>query len=84
MLKATGILAIVLAFGSATPSRAADPPPGMASYFVGLLVRGAHAEGPGDPDLQRAHIASLERRWREGTLVGAGPVGEDGPRGCGR
>jgi len=78
MLKATGIVAIVLTCAVATPLRAEDPPPGMASYFVGLLVRGAHADGSGDPDLQRAHIASLERRWREGTLVGAGPVGEDG------
>ena len=35
------------------------------------------AQGPGDPELQRAHIASLERRWR-GRHAGRGRPGRRG------
>ena len=52
------------------------PPPNMAAYYVGLLKRGAErstGDKAADTELQAEHIASLERRWREETLVGAGP-----------
>jgi uncharacterized protein YciI len=57
------------------------PPPNMAAYYVGLLKRGAErsrGDKAADANLQAEHIASLERRWREGTLVGAGPVIDGG------
>jgi uncharacterized protein YciI len=53
------------------------PPPNMAAYYVGLLKRGAQrstGDKKADAALQAEHLASLERRWREGTLVGAGPI----------
>jgi uncharacterized protein YciI len=57
------------------------PPPNMAAYYVGLLKRGARPstddKGAGTA-LQAEHLASLERRWREGTLVGAGPIAGNG------
>jgi uncharacterized protein YciI len=57
------------------------PPPNMAAYYIGLLKRGAErstGDKAADADLQAKHIASLERRWREGTLAGAGPVLDEG------
>jgi uncharacterized protein YciI len=57
------------------------PPPNMAAYYVGLLKRGPQrstGDKAADTALQTRHIASLERRWREGTLVGAGPITEEG------
>jgi uncharacterized protein YciI len=65
----------VLAAASAQDPQA--PPPNMAAYYVGLLTRGAQrsaGDKAADTALQAEHIASLERRWREGTLVGAGPI----------
>jgi uncharacterized protein len=57
------------------------PPPNMAAYYVGLLKRaGQRSTGDkaADSAIQAEHIASLERRWREGTLVGAGPITSGG------
>ncbi len=57
------------------------PPPNMAAYYVVLLKRGPErstGDKAADADLQARHIGSLERRWREKTLVGAGPVTDDG------
>jgi uncharacterized protein YciI len=57
------------------------PPPNMATYYIGLLKRGAEpsvGDTQADTALQAEHVASLERRWREGTLVGAGPITDAG------
>jgi uncharacterized protein YciI len=76
-----GLLACAL-----TASIAAQaPPPGLAAYYVAFLKRApgwTAASGPEAETLQAAHIASLERRWTEGVLVGAGPAdGSDTVRG---
>ena len=88
MITRTCLAAAATAFsilGCASLGAAAQdpqaPPPNMAAYYVGLLKRGAErskGDTAADTALQAEHIASFERRWREGTVVGAGPVMGDG------
>ena len=81
LVGAAAVLTVWLAVVAAAPQSPGAPPPGMAGYNVGLLKRG-HVRSTGDKaaddELQAKHIASLEQRWREGSLVGAGPIAEDG------
>jgi uncharacterized protein YciI len=81
IVGAAAVLAMVwVAAVSVAQQSPGMPPPGMASYYVGLLKRGpvrSSGDKAADADLQARHIASLERRWREGSLVGAGPIAED-------
>ena len=81
------VIAVLAACSLASPGAAAPrsvdqaPPPNMAAYHIGLLTRGPQnstGDKAADEDLQARHIASLERRWREKTLLGAGPVLDGG------
>jgi uncharacterized protein YciI len=53
------------------------PPPGMDSYFFGLLFRGP-AWTPGETDetkkIQDGHMANIQRMADVGALVAAGPI----------
>jgi len=85
-LMGTAIAVLVACFlaspvAAAAPAVDEAPPPNMAAYYIGFLNKGPQAstgDKAADADLQARHIASLERRWREKTLVGAGPVLDDG------
>jgi hypothetical protein len=82
-----GILALGLATAAAPPAATAQEqaeaeaqaPMEFERYQLVLLLRPAQrAELPEErvEEIQRAHIAHLERMWREGHLVIAGPFGD--------
>lgn len=68
------IAASVVALGPAATAAQA-PPPGMAAYQIAFLRRAA---GPAPAEIQKAHLAHLDRLEKEGVLVGAGPIRGDG------
>ena len=84
--RAVGATSAVLLIGCVAVTVAASqspqtPPPGMATYYVGLLKRGSErstGDKAADAELQSKHIASLVRRWREKTLAGSGPIVGEG------
>jgi uncharacterized protein YciI len=70
-----------VAVATAAAQKPEAPPPNMAAYYVGLLKTGSErstGDKAADADLQSRHLASMERRWREKTVVGAGPIMEGG------
>jgi len=58
------------------------PPPGMETYYFGLLYRGP-AWTPGETEatrkIQEGHMANIQRMADAGALVAAGPMDGDGP-----
>lgn len=57
------------------------PPPQMEAYYVGLFRRGptwTAEKTSATAEVQQGHLASTEKRWREGTLLGSGPLLDNG------
>ena len=61
--------------------KAGEPPAKMATYYLGLIRKGptwTPASTPEIQELQRAHLANMQRLHEMGKLVVAGPIGEGG------
>jgi uncharacterized protein YciI len=54
------------------------PGEGMATYFMGFLKRGPNSSGPGDPEIQKQHLAHLVAMSKAGKLLVAGPFADGG------
>lgn len=72
----------ILPAGSASAQSTHDAaPPGMVTYYFGLLYRGP-AWTPGETEasrkIQEGHMANIQRMAAAGALVAAGPMDGDG------
>jgi uncharacterized protein len=60
---------------------AADMPPNMTAYYFGILERGdkwTPGESPELQKIQEGHLAHLDKMWKAGKLVLAGPLEDAG------
>ena len=65
----------------AQPALAAqETPPGFSKYVVGLMTRGSAELPPGAnaQELQKGHLANLNKLWEEGLLLASGPITDSG------
>ena len=62
---------------------AQDAPMEFDEFWWMFFVRGEGREGYTDEQLQEmqaGHLANMERMWKEGKAIVAGPFGTEGPR----
>jgi len=82
MMRRTTWMALGLLFVAAISSGAEEPAMAeMTTYYFGMLVKGAKwsaAETPERAELQKQHLAHLTKMGKEGKLVIAGPLLDDG------
>ena len=73
ILSATLLLSAVVGIGAQTP-------PGFSNYIVGFMTRAAGQlpAGATSAELQKGHIANLNKMWEDGLLVASGPIGDTG------
>jgi len=79
ILSALPIFALPASDGAR--AQAAQTPPGMTEYYVGLLQRGPKwtaARTPETQAVQAGHMTHMNQLAADGLLVGAGPVAGDG------
>ena len=55
-------------------------PPQLVTYYLGLLYKGQVRTQSADESakIQSAHLQHLESLWKQGVLLIAGPIGDDG------
>ena len=55
-------------------------PPQLITYYLGLLYKGSVRTQPADESakIQSAHMQHLESLYKQGVLLIAGPMGDDG------
>ena len=55
-------------------------PPQLVTYYLGLLYKGQVRTQPADESakIQAAHLHHLESLYKQGVLLIAGPMGDDG------
>lgn len=78
MRKAMAALFLVLPLGAAT---AEEPKPEMTTYYFGMLMRGPNwspAETKEREELQTQHLGHMAKMHKEGRLLIAGPLLDDG------
>jgi uncharacterized protein YciI len=78
MLRCLLLLCVTLLVPSQATGQAT--PPGFSTYIVGLMTRGSGElpAGATAENLQKAHIANLNKMWEEGLLLASGPIGDAG------
>jgi len=72
---------LLLASLLAAPAAAAEMPPNMTTYFLGVLMKGPTWSAEATPErakIQEGHMAHLTAMWKAGKLVLAGPLADDG------
>ncbi|HET7292936.1 MAG TPA: YciI family protein [Vicinamibacteria bacterium] len=75
----SAMTALVLAL--ALSAAAGEPMPEMTTYYFGMLKRGpkwSPEETPERAELQKQHLAHMARMHKEGRLLIAGPLLDDG------
>lgn len=73
--------ALLFAGVLAAPAAAAEMPPNMTTYYIGVLMKGPSWTAKDTPErtkIQEGHMAHLDAMWKAGKLVLAGPLGDDG------
>ena len=82
MMRCMTWLALAVFLAAALPAGAEEPAmPEMTTYYFGMLMKGAKwsaEETPERAELQKQHLAHLTKMGKEGKLVIAGPLLDDG------
>ena len=75
------LMFILIIFCSLTLGIAEEPqPPQLVTYYLGLLYKGPVRTQSADESakIQSAHLQHLESLYKQGILLIAGPMGDDG------
>ena len=74
-------IGLLLAAAATRPLPAADVPPNMTTYQIGVLTKGpkwSAEESPERKKIGEGHMAHIQAMWKAGKLVLAGPLADDG------
>jgi len=75
------VLGLLVVFALGSSAFAADLPPNMTQYYIGILMRGPKWTAEKSPEvtkIQEGHLGHLDAMWKAGKLVLAGPLEKAG------